>query len=109
MLVDTEFPIKWVTYCIPFGVLVYIFETHSSYIKSPLLKLYIEFLSIFLNIVALPLNAQIIFCLKGAFFNVASFGLLILPPNASANTHSEMTPRGDSSAPSCMSAFRQSS
>lgn len=80
MLVDTEFPIKWVTYCIPFGVLVYIFETHSSYIKSPLLKLYIEFLSIFLNIVALPLNAQIIFCLKGAFFNVASFGLLILPP-----------------------------
>lgn len=42
MLVDTEFPVKWVTYYIPFGVHAYTFETQSSYIKSPLLKLYIE-------------------------------------------------------------------
>lgn len=25
MLIDTEFPVKWVTYCIPFGVHVHTF------------------------------------------------------------------------------------
>lgn len=30
MLVDTEFPVKWITYCVPFAVHVYILETHSS-------------------------------------------------------------------------------
>lgn len=30
MLVDTEFPVKWITNCIPFGVQVYILERHSS-------------------------------------------------------------------------------
>lgn len=43
MLVDTEFLIKWIIYYIPFGVHVHIFETHSSYVKSPLLKLYMIF------------------------------------------------------------------
>ena len=50
VLVDTAFPLKWVTYCIPFGVHVYILETHSSYTKAPLLKLHTEIVSISLNI-----------------------------------------------------------